>query len=140
MSLNSVISALGAVTLQVTRTAAGARDGHGRYVPGAASTFNVLVGIPEPAAGRQLMDLPEGRRGDETLVVYSTARLIPISPDGGGSDTDLLRYLGADANMIALMGEGEPWTVVTCKTWSGLGETHFECMMQRAPSPAGLVP
>lgn len=138
MSLNGVIAALGTVQLQVTRTATGTRV-QGRNVPGPTSTFNVLVGV-EPRTGRQLKDNPQGKQGDETMTVYSPTRLIPIDPNGPGVIPDVLRYLGADANTIALLGAGEPWHVTKTDVWFGFGETHFESEMQRAPSPVGVVP
>jgi hypothetical protein len=138
MSLNGIITSFGAVQLQVTRTSTGTRV-QGRYIPGAASTFNVLAGV-EPKTGRELKDNPEGKRGDETMTVFSPLRLIPIDPNSPGVIPDVVRYLGSDANTVALLGAGEPWHVIKTDVWSGFGETHFECEMQRAPSPAGLVP
>ena len=137
MSLNGSIISLGSVTLQVTRTAQGTRT-LGRYVAGAQSTFNIDAGI-EPIDGRQLIDVPEGRRGDEVMTVYTDADLIAERATPG-VDPDVLRYLGTDANTIAMLGPGEPWTVIKVKTWSGLGETHREVQIARAPSPAGVVP
>ena len=136
MSLNDVIASLGSISLQVTRTAAGTRT-HGRYTPGATLTLTITAGVPEPIAGRQLMDLPEGRRGDEILMLYTETALVAEAP---GIDPDVVAYLGADPDIIAAMGAGEPWTVIRVKTWPGLGGTHREAMIARAPSPAGVVP
>lgn len=137
MSLNGTIVSLGAITLQVTRTAQGTRT-LGRYTPGATSIFPITAGV-EPINGRQLMDVPEGRRGDEILTVYTDADLIAERATPG-VDPDVLRYTGSDADVIAMMGPGEPWTVIKVKTWPGFGETHREVQIARAPSPAGTVP
>lgn len=136
MSLNGAIVSLGSIDLEVTRTAQGTRS-HGRYTPGATSTFTITAGIPEPIDGRTLMDLPEGRRGDEILTVYTATDLVAERP---GIDPDVLAYRGADADIIALMGAGEPWTVIKVKMWGGLGETHREAQIARPPSPQGVVP
>lgn len=135
MSLFGVIASLGALELEVTRTATGTRS-HGRYVPGPTSSFRIHAGV-EPISGRELRDLPEGRRGDEILMLYTEARLVAASP---GIDPDVVRYLGADPDAIAMLGAGEPWTVIAVKTWSGFGEVHREVKIARAPSPAGAVP
>lgn len=139
MSLNGAIISLGTIELEVTRTTQGTRTS-GRYTPGATSTFPITAGTPEPTSGRELKDLPEGRRGDEILTVYVDVPLIAERPDGGGVDPDVVRYTGSDPDAIALMGVGEPWTVISVKTWSGFGETHREAKIARAPSPAGAVP
>ncbi len=139
MSLNGAITSLGSVDLQVTRTAQGTRDGHrGRYVAGAQTTFPITAGV-EPIAGRQLMDVPEGRRGDEILMLYTDADLVAERATPG-IDPDVVAYLGADPDIIAMMGPGELWTVIRVKTWPGFGETHREVQIARAPSPAGTVP
>lgn len=96
----------------------------GRYTSGAVTTFAINLGI-EPATGRQLRDLPEGRRGDETIMIYSPVELKTVMP---GFEPDQVSY------------RGEQWAVITSKLWQGFGETHFECLAQRAPSPAGTVP
>lgn len=137
MSLNGSIISLGSVTLQVTRTAQGTRT-LGRYIPGAQTTFDITAGV-EPIDGRQLVDVPEGRRGDEILTVYTDADLVAERATPG-TDPDVLRYLGSDADMIAMLGPGEPWTVIKAKTWPGFGETHREVQIARAPSPQGVVP
>lgn len=125
MSLNGIIDAnrLGTGIYLVTRTAIGTRT-LGRYTAGAVTTFSSNLGI-EPASGRQLRDLPESRRGDETLTVYSPVELGTERP---GFEPDQVAYLG------------EQWTIVSSKRWEGFGEIHWECLMQRAPSLAGVVP
>lgn len=137
MSLNGTITSLGAVTLQVTRTTRVPRV-LGRDQPGVQATFNITAGV-EPIAGRQLIDVPEGRRGDEILTVYTDADLIAERATPG-VDPDVVKYLGLEPDIVAMMGPGEPWTVIKVRTWPGFGETHREVQVARAPSPQGQVP
>lgn len=137
MTLNGTISSLGSVTLQVTRTAQGTRD-RGRYTPGPQTTFAITAGV-EPIDGRTLRDLPEGRRGDEILTVYTDADLIAERASPGFAP-DVISYTGTDPDMLAMMGPGEPWTVIKVKTWPGFGETHREVQIARGPSPEGVEP
>lgn len=125
MALNGIIAenVLGTGTYVVTRTASGTRT-LGRYSPGAVTTFSVNLGV-EPATGRQLRDLPEGRRGDEALMIFSPVELKTEMP---GFEPDQVSY------------QGEQWAVVTSRRWEGFSEVHYEVMAQRAPSPAGVVP
>lgn len=135
MSLNGSISSLGAIELRLTRTQHGTRA-NGRYTAGTKATSTIAAGV-QPLTGRQLMDVPEGRRGDEILMLYTDTALYTESP---GTDPDVVAYMGSDPDTIAMMGAGEPWTVIRVKTWQGLGETHREVQIARAPSPAGAVP
>lgn len=137
MSLNDVIGDLGDIQLQVTRTAQGARV-NGRYTPGTVTTFNITAGI-EPISGRQLMDVPEGRRGDEIMMVYTDADLVAERATPGIAP-DVLRYTGSDPDTVAMLGPAEPWTVIRVKTWTGIDGTHREVQIARAPSPQGVVP
>lgn len=125
MSLNGMLipTDLGTGTYTITRTATLPRV-LGRSPPGVTSTFDINLGI-EPASGRQLRDLPEGRRGDETIMIFSPVELKTEMP---GFEPDQVLY------------RGELWAVVTSRRWEGFSEVHYEVMAQRAPSPAGVVP
>lgn len=125
MSLNGMLipTDLGTGTYTVTRTAAGTRA-LGRYTTGAVTTFTAAMGI-EPATGRQLKDLPQGQQADETVAIYTATELKTRTPATG---PDFVSY------------HGEQWAVVQVKIWEGFGETHYECLAQRAPSPEGVVP
>lgn len=135
MSLNGVIDALhtrgpnsdGSYT--VTRTPAGARV-NGRYVVGAPATFAIFAGI-ESVSGRELMDLPEGQRGDEVIRIFTATPIFTRRP---GFDPDVISYQppGYDAP--------EPWTVTGVEVCEGFGEVHYEAIAVRAPSPQGVVP
>jgi hypothetical protein len=136
MSLNGTLTSLGSVDLRVTRTAQGTRQ-HGRYTPGPATTFSITCGTPEPVTGRELKDMPEGRRGDEILKLFASGELVAEKP---GVDPDTVAYTGSDPDMLTIMGAAEEWTVIKVDTWTGFGETHREVSIARAPSPAGQVP
>lgn len=124
MSLNGVIASLSTGVYTVTRTTAVPRQ-LGRSQPGVESTFTVTASI-QPAAGRQLQDLPEGQRGDETISVFTDVELRTRAPSGA---PDIIAY------------RGEPWAVVTVRVCEGFGETHYECLAQRAPlNQGGVVP
>lgn len=123
MSLRDSIASLASGTYTVTRTVAGTRT-VGRYTPGAATTLEIVASI-QPATGRQLRDLPEGQRGDETVAIFTVTPLLTRSPT---TEPDVVTY------------RGEPWTVVTSKLWESFGDSHYECMAQRAPYPKGVVP
>lgn len=125
MSLNAVITALGAQTYTVTRTSAGAYDIHGRYTPGGVTTFSIVASTPTPTTGRQLRDLAEGQRGDESLQVFTAVELRTRTP---ANEPDVLTF------------GGEAWTVTKVQRWDGLGEVHYECTISRAPPPRGTVP
>lgn len=136
MSLSGALISLGTVDLQVTRTAHGPRV-NGRSTAGTQTTFSITAGTPEPITGRQLMDVPEGRRGDETMKLFVD---VPLYTESPLYDPDVVAYVGTDPDMIAMLGAGEPWTVIKVETWPGFGETHREVQIARAPSPAGAVP
>lgn len=130
MSLNDVIGNLATGTYTVTRTAAGPYT-NGRYAPGTATTFPITAGI-EPVTGRELMDMPEGQRGDEVIRIFTPTPLLPRRP---GFDADVITYQPPGYDL-----PGEPWTVTCVEVLEGFGETHYEVTACRAPSPAGTVP
>ena len=128
MSLRDSITSLASGTYTVTRTEAGTRVGNfGRYTAGATSTFEMVASI-QPATGRQLRDLPEGQRGDETIAIYTTADLRGRMPGSPGNEPDVITY------------RGELWTVTQVKVWESFGASHVEALAVRAPDPKGVVP
>lgn len=110
-------------TYTVTRTATGTRS-HGRYTPGAATTFPIVAGI-EPADPNGLQDLPAGQRADDLIQIFTDTELLTRTPT---TDPDVITY------------RGEPWTVIATDFIEGFGEAHCEAKACRAPSPAGAVP
>ena len=127
MSMRDSIAALASGTYTVTRALAGSRVGNfGRYTVGSSSTFEIVASI-QPATGRQLRDLPQGQRGDETIAIYTVTELRTRHPDPA-NEPDVVTY------------RGEPWTITQVKTWESFGETHYEALAVRAPSPKGVLP
>jgi hypothetical protein len=128
MSLRDSITSLASGTYTVTRTDTGTRVGNfGRYTAGDASTFEIVASI-QPATGRQLRDLPEGQRGDETIAIYTKTEIRTRSPGEPGNEPDVIAY------------RDEPWTVTQVKRWESFGAVHFEALAVRAPDPKGTVP
>jgi hypothetical protein len=112
------VSRLGAIddfstgTYSVRRRAAATRSG-GRTVLGAASTFSVVASV-QPAGGRDLRNLPEGSRGDETFVVYAYVELRM-------DDEVTIR--------------SEPHRVVRVEQHDAFGETHWRAWAVRQAKP-----
>lgn len=92
MSLNAVIFPTGTYT--VTRTAAGTYT-NGKYTAGAASTFPIVADV-QPVSGELLRDLPEGRRAEETRVLFTLTELRALKPT-------------TDSDVVAI--DGESWRV-----------------------------
>lgn len=76
-------------TYQVTREAVGTHV-QGAYVKGAQSTFTIKALII-PAAGQELLKLPEGERSKETFRVLSVSELKSDQDVGDPDRIDLPR-------------------------------------------------
>ncbi len=65
----------------ITRFAAGTTV-KGRYTAGASSTLTILASV-QPISGEDLKPLPEGRRLDDYVKVYTDSNLqtLPSQPD-----------------------------------------------------------
>jgi hypothetical protein len=129
MSVNDTIASLATGTYTVTRTGGGART-NGRYTPGAETTFPIVAGI-EPVTGRELRDTPEGQRGDEVIMIFTTTRL-RTRQEG---EPDRIAYDPPGSPVV-----GDLWTVTKVDVLEGFGEVHYEVQACRAPHPAGTVP
>lgn len=119
MSLNGVIARFATGTYTVTRTAAGTLSA-GHYTAGATSTFSIVASV-QPASGRSLRVLAEGRRGDEVRELYTTTEL----------------RLGAagsiDPDTVSI--DGETWEVCNVKRSQHFGETHYVVLISRKTVP-----
>lgn len=102
---------------KVTRRARAAPV-NGKYVPGIATTFNITASI-QPATGRDLLRLPEGRRVLETRVIYTVTKL-----SAGG------QYSPNEADMVLI--DGAPWEIQAVAQWAQQNETEtfFRCIAQ----------
>ncbi len=74
----------------------------------------------QPLTGRQLMDLPEGKRGDETCWLFSSTELRSVDPE---TLSDRVIY------------RGESWVVTKTEQWEGRGGVHWRCVIARRPTP-----
>jgi hypothetical protein len=81
-------------TYSIIRRAARVDDGHGRMQPGATSALSIRASV-QPASGRDLLRLPEGRRSIETRVLYTTTPLL-VGQQGGANEADLVQVPAAD--------------------------------------------
>ena len=72
MSVATMIARIG-ITCAVTRYTAGAYVGH-TYVPGATTTFSVLMSV-QPLNGRELLNIPEAQRTRQWIKAYCATEL-----------------------------------------------------------------
>ena len=108
-----LVSTFARQLVTVTSTAAGSYV-NGNYVEGATSTEDILTAV-YPATGEQLRSLPEGRKGRETIVIYSSEALkTSTAPDGARAD--LVAY------------NGKSYEVIDVNKWASDG---YECIAQR---------
>jgi len=91
----------------------------GRAVPATATTFTAVASV-QPASGRDLLRLPEGRRSEETRVIYTTTQLYPGTQAGA-----------YEADQISI--NGISWEVQHVETWAESPEsepTFYRCIAQ----------
>lgn len=99
-----VIASLDTGTYAVTRRSA-ATYVLGRSQPGGTAPLTIDASV-QPATGRDLLRLPEGRRTTETRVVYTPTPLLV-----GGQGT------ANEADLIAI--DGRTWEVQLAESWPG---------------------
>jgi hypothetical protein len=88
------------------------------------ATFTITASI-QPASGKDLLRLPEGRRADETRTLYTATQL--YTGDQG---------LGYEADLISL--NGELWEVQHIEDWlQWAGQPGgYRCIIM-SPTPGG---
>lgn len=101
------------------------RRPRGGYVNGVAttgitSTFSIQASV-QPASGRDLERLPEGRRALSTTIIFTTTKLIT----GGQNSPN-------DADLVLI--EGAPWEIQHVEQWAQQSETgtYYRCIAQSA--------
>lgn len=121
MSLATMLARYKTGTYTRTRTTAGAYV-TGRFVAGTTTTDSLDLCI-QPLGGRDLKILPEGRRADDTRVVYSLTELRTTSPAGA-----------ADKLTI----DGEVWEVFHVDPWLPLRPSvnYYRALVGRT-TPSG---
>lgn len=104
---------------QVTRRPRGGYV-NGVATVGATSTFMIQASV-QPASGKDLERLPEGRRSLSTMVIFTTTKLVT----GGQSSPN-------DADLVLI--EGAPWEIQHVEQWAQQGETgtFYRCIAQSA--------
>lgn len=105
LDASDVIASLDTGSYVVTRRAAATYDTHGRAQPGGTSTITIDASV-QPASGRDLLRLPEGRRSIETRVVFTPTALL-VGAQGAANEADLIAI------------DGKTWEVQQVETWPG---------------------
>lgn len=103
----------------VTRKTVGGYDEDGMAVAGSTSMLSA-AGSLQPVTGRELRDLPEGKRGDEIRVLYTLTEIRMQSPTH-------------EPDVITI--DGEPWTTVKVERFDAFGETHYRAFFSRTSKP-----
>ncbi len=121
MALRGAIASLtqGGPYTATRTTDGGGYDADGLAIAGSASTFSV-AGSLQPVSGRELRDLPEGQRGDETRVIYTLTEL---------------RTRTSTHRPDVLAIDGEPWTVIKVERFDAFGDTHYRAYVSRTSKP-----
>jgi hypothetical protein len=106
-------------TYAVTRRAKAKSDGRGRMLPGASSSLTIEASV-QPASGRDLMRLPEGRRSVETRVVFTATQLL-VGAQNAAFESDLIAI------------EGRTWEVQQVASWNPsptADPAYWRCIVQ----------
>lgn len=90
-------------TYAVTRRAAATFDSRGRAVAGGTVPLTITASV-QPAKGRDLLRLPEGRRSNETRVVFSATQLL-VGEQAASNESDLISI------------DGQTWEVQHSESW-----------------------
>lgn len=120
MNTAELVEAFATGTYTRTRTTAGTYSA-GRYSAGSTATASIRASV-QPLTGRDLMVLPEGRRGDATVAVYTTTELRVTSPAGA-----------ADKLTI----DGETWEIIHVEPWVDNQSTTVYRAIAARTTPSG---
>jgi hypothetical protein len=116
--ISSFATNAAAAQYQVTRRAKSTMV-RGRSVAGATTAVQITASV-QPATGRDLLQLEEGRRSVETRVVFTSAQLM-IGAQGAPFESDLVAI------------DGRSWEVLKVESWeaSPIGDGAFyRCIVQ----------
>ena len=105
-----------AKTITVERPGLGSHV-NGLWVPAEASKFKTLASVQFPT-GKQLQDLPESQRTQETILVISIKE-IRASQDQDGTSSDRVLY------------DGKRYKVILCRPWGCYGYTYSIAVRER---------
>jgi hypothetical protein len=117
VDIGALIDSFSTGSYVVTRAAHGTTL-RGRVQEGAQTTFSITAGA-HPARGSDLLRLPEGRRNNETRVLFTTTQL-----QIGGIDADF------EADLVDI--DGEDWEVQHVETWHDprSARVGYRCLVQ----------
>jgi hypothetical protein len=117
VNIADLITSFSTGTYTVTRTSRGATT-RGHVAAGSTTTFSITAAV-HPAMGNDLKRLPEGRRSNETRVVYSRTELI-LGGQGAQYEADLISIGGQD------------WEVEHVETWNDpvSGDSGYRTIVQ----------
>ena len=121
MNVAGLINSFLTGTYTLTRTTAGTYTA-GRFVAGTATTSTIRACV-QPLRGRDLLSLPEGRRGDDTRVVYTTTLLRVVTPSGAADKVTI---------------DGEVFEVVHVAPWNEpQSDTYCRALVARTTPTGG---
>lgn len=106
MDAAALIRRMNGQPLTVTRRGAGVVT-NGIVAEGPSSTLPIVAGV-QPASGRDLQRLPEGRRSTATLVLYTVTPLL-VGNAGAANEADVVTI------------DGEEWEVQHVEHWRRSG-------------------
>lgn len=117
MDIASLIESFATGTYTVTRTTRAAPV-RGREQQGTETTFDI-TGSSSPATGNDLKKLPEGRRTNETRVVFTATELL-LGGEGAANEADTVSI------------DGQDWEVEHVETWrdSSSRTLGYRCVVQ----------
>ena len=102
-------------SLTVTRTDPGAYAS-GEYIPGATSTFTILMTL-QPLTDSEMLSLPEGRR-DRRMVKGYTDSLLRVADQGTKIGADKILFEGVMFEVERV--ERWRWDQAQCNFWKVL--------------------
>lgn len=91
--LPGAIASLGTGTYSVSRSSVGTLT-NGVVVPDPSPTTLSIEAAIQPASGRQLQRLPEGKRNSESIGIWTTTAL-RTADVAAGVEADVVTYKGA---------------------------------------------
>jgi hypothetical protein len=109
----------------ITRTPTGGTTIDGDYTPPASTTITGVQGSMQPVSGRQLRDLREGARADDTKVFYTETPMFTV--DLGHEVQDFIDVPDDSGTL-------ERYRVVNVK-YHGVLSKHYVVTVERIKTP-----
>ena len=101
------------MTVEIERTLGeGFYNKDGRFIPGDFVVRNINASI-QPLSGRQIQLLPEGRRSEDSIVIYSTEELFTAQSS-------------ANKKGDVVIFRGKRYEVFNTKAWLSGAFTNYE--------------